>query len=246
MASFALERPVQRRGRMRLVPLVSLVGLVGCVDGKSDKVLALNDIPELEVRWMRHAGDVSVVELRFDTDAVNGCVTLADDATATIDGHPMFLSERGRSDLDLDEYWLGCMWPAFHTQQPLVAPGAFVIADATSSVEGAIGDRLAPRSVTRVPDGPWMFTAGERVSMRWSPAIDLELVPSLLLMDAETFHPVPSIAGDVLSFTLPDQRLGGAQLFAYVERGTEEVPCTGATCVVQNQRSSVFVDLYVE
>jgi hypothetical protein len=227
--------------------MVVALGLVGCLDdGKSDKVLPIGDIPKLEVHLLRTTGDGSLIELRFDTDEVDGCVTLPEAATAQIDGHMLSLGERGRSDRSLDDTWLSCWWPTFFTQRPIVAPGAFAVADGTASIEGEIGDRLAPRSVTRVPDGPWTFTAGERVSMRWTPAIDLQTVPRLVLMDAATYHPTPEVAGDVVSFTLPAQQLGGAQLFGYIDRGTEEVPCSGATCVVTNQRASVYVELHVE
>jgi hypothetical protein len=169
--------------------------------------------------------------LHFDPDAVGGCVILAPDLAGRVDATALTISQRGGSEINTDGGWLGCKWPMLGTTQPVVAPGEFVIEDSSLAITGAVGDFLAPRTMTPVPDGPWTFAPQQTVVVRWSPAIDLPLLEvSFRRATSSTSNVLPAtIVDDTLSFTLP-AAIGMAQLDISGTHEDMDVPCSGARC----------------
>jgi len=102
-----------------------------------------------------------------------------------------------------------------------------------------LGDLLAMRSVQPVPDGPWMFTPGQDITLQWSPKEDLaNYVPSICFTpDAPsstgstcaTF----TIAGDRITFALPGVKSPG-RLDISLQGDGDWLPCSGARCQLSN------------
>ena len=235
---------------MRLVFALGL-GLGGCF-GPSyvDKVTPLAEIPDLELELRRGTGSTTLIELTFDPEQLEGCVIASPSLGGSINGAPLAIGVRGRSDRSLDGYWLGCDEPRLGTLVPVQPPGHFVVADDSLTITGEVGDALLPRAMTPVPDGPWTFAPGQTVTVRWTPASDLAAAAPVVHLDTHgvthTFATPPATDGDLITFTMPNDARGAGRLFIYFERESEPVPCTGARCRVTFQRTAASQAISVQ
>lgn len=217
---------------------LSLAMLVGC-PGIEDPPIRLptrplSQFPAPRVNLVANAGTV-VVGLSINAAAAGACPVLDDDFRATVNDAPIPIVTRGAS-VEAEVPGDGCKSPMLQLDNPPLAPASAIqMSFSGSAIRIDLGDLLAVRSVQPVPDGPWMFTPGQDITLQWSPKEDLAMyVPSICFIpDApsstgstcSTF----TIAGDRITFALPKTTSPG-RLDVYLQGDGDRLPCSGARC----------------
>jgi hypothetical protein len=221
---------------------LSLAMLAGCV-GIEDPPFRLptrplSQLPAPRVDVVANASKV-FVGFKVDAFATGACPVLDDDFRATVNDVAIPIVARGAS-VEAEVPGDGCKWPVLQLDNPPLAPASVIqMGFSGSGIRIDLGDLLAMRSVQPVPDGPWMFTPGQDITLQWSPKEDLaNYVPSICFTpDAPsstgstcaTF----TIAGDRITFALPGVKSPG-RLDISLQGDGDWLPCSGARCQLSN------------
>jgi hypothetical protein len=220
-----------------LLPLV----LVGCfLESDPDApVTLLSNVAMLPKVSFSASGSRVRAAIEVDPWAIGACVTLDDDFQSTLNGVPMAIRSRGGSGGSIGSS-VPCYPPVIELIGPPTTDSAVIaISYPRHTISIDLGDLLVARSAQPVPDGPFVFEPGKPITLRWSPASDLQLYePSVefALAGTRTRDVAPvTVADDVLSFALavtsrPDE-LRITQL-RDLRTEVEWSGCTGARCVL--------------
>lgn len=188
---------------MRALILPVLV-LAGCVDD-GVRVATLAEMqPRIEIVVGLTMPSLSV-KLEYDAFLVGDCAMLRDDFSARIGDVELPIAERGES-LDDSTYEPYCDVPTLYTEHRPQLPGAILeLRDPSLTIQCDLEDALLARSVTPVPAGPWTFSPGQRVTVRWTPMSDLLRVDARVSFFGGRSIPAEEVsqAADLLSFTVP-------------------------------------------
>jgi len=214
---------------------------MGCfLDSDPDApVMRLSSVPVTPTVRFSASGSRVRATIEVDARTIGACVTLDDGFEATLDGAAMAITSRGGSGGSLYSSE-PCYPPTIELVAPPAADRAVIaISYPRHTIAIELGDLLVARSAQPVPDGPFVFEAGQVITLRWSPASDLQLyqpdadftLTGTLTRDI----PALAVAGDQLSFTLPATSQPDQLRITMMRDPRSEVGwqgCTGAHCTL--------------
>jgi hypothetical protein len=202
----------------------------------------IDNVDDIDVARMPEIGNLVLlagapqvlVEFQFVQLNERTCFTVRDEFSAKVAGAPLDIEEPGSAYED--NGLIFCNSPVFRTMSVPVADDAkVVLKDDTGAISCDLGSSLALRTATLVPDGQWQFTAGQQVTVRWTPSSDVSLyTPGLNLSseDGTTSMGVQVTAqADTLKFTIPATVTPGAYVLNLSEANSS-VPPTPISCDV--------------
>jgi hypothetical protein len=218
-----------------------LPALGSCVWGiDPDAVKPLSALPEPTLHVSANLRSVSVT-IVLDARAAGACPILDDKFQATLDAVALEITERGASR-GSNPVGERCAWPSLELDNPPASVhAAIVLSYPGHSIRVDLLDLLAPRSAQLVPDGPWAFTPGQTITLRWSPIEDFATYqPSLVFVTDD----VPQIGvidialpreivDDRMTFALPIPHAEGSLEVSLIRKmlnDSHTLPCSGATC----------------
>lgn len=188
-------------------PLIApVLALAACATDDWERVATLAEIgPRLDI-FVGFVKPSLSVKLQYDAFLFGDCAILSDDFSARVGGVDLPIMRRGANlgDIDHDDY--DCSVPELYTEDRPQLPAAILeLGDSSRTIRCDFADALLPRSVTLVPAGPWTFSAGQRVTVRWSPMADLVNAEATVSFFGGRAVPAEAVAqtGDLLSFTVP-------------------------------------------
>lgn len=131
-----------------------------------------------------------------------------------------------------------CAGPSADLHVSLTESAVLELRDASRTIQCKLGDALAPRSATRVPDGAWEMSAGDAVTVRWAPSGDL----ARFAFEVSFVKPYRSEVmvshvseGDLVTFVVPDELEPGPHQLVITATG--DLATTSKGCDVPNARS---------
>ena len=225
----------------RLVWLI-LPALASCMWGSdpAPAVKPLSALPEPTLHVTANLRSVSVT-IELDARAAGACPVLDDTFQATLDAVPLEITEHGASR-GSNPVGEPCAWPSVKLDNPPAsARAAIVLSYPDHSIRVDLLDLLAPRSAQLVPDGPWTFTPGQTITLRWSPIEDfanyklsLEFVTDDAPQIGVIYIALPAeTVDDRMTFALPGATEEGSievSLLREMSSDTHMLPCAGASC----------------
>jgi hypothetical protein len=200
---------------MRSVVACLLLGTACSGDFVDEEVVDLVDFPAKSIEIT--VGTQVQVRLHYPSP-YNTCLVLSDELVVTAgeeDGGEPLAIDRGAFHSRMDGY-PDCNEPhASLDHLPQAATGWIVIADGTSKITCHLGPAFVGRGATTlVPDGPWVGTPGQRLTVRWPSRGDLAARQmSVKIGDQETgalYHTYPDY--ELLSFIVPLLPIGTHRL----------------------------------
>lgn len=213
--------------RRRSCPLLALtltLAAAGCTDDERDDEppqphpMRLAELPELDIRiGYEHSpsADAPVLWIRIDyeDEGLLVCPQLHASFAARLAAVDVPITERGSLRPMTGDY--RCWKPVLELtiSSELRTPNPqLVLGDDSFSLTIPLGDLLLPRSAVPAGSTGWSFRAGQVVTLEWSPATDLAVLPTT----RATFRTTPSGAPafelqeqitrqlTTLSFTVPE------------------------------------------
>lgn len=137
------------------------------------------------------------VALEYSVNALGTCAILAPDFGGSVNGTRMQIQRGGAGNTG------SCRTPRLDLMAPPSAStAAITLGDHSRTLTINLGDLLAPRKLELVPAGPWQFSPGQQVTVRWSPSADLSRSPRVGITGGANL-PL-AIQGDSVTFTMPE------------------------------------------
>lgn len=126
--------------------------------------LALSQLTDLRLDI---TSDLQAIHIVLGYHSTLGCAALDAAAAATLNGVAMTIESRGYIS-----YPINCLKPVFAlTTPPFPTSAQLRLLDPEEVASCDLGDALAlPPPPTLTPDGPWQFTRGSTVTLRWPAA----------------------------------------------------------------------------
>ena len=223
---------------MRALILPVLV-LAGCVDDGA----RVATLAELQPRIEMFVGFVKPslsVEIVYDEFLLGDCAILGDDFSARVGGVDLPIVSRGESLGGSEGYDHDCGLPELYTEDRPQLPAAILeLGDSSGTIRCDFKDAMLARSVTPVPAGPWTFSPGQRVTVRWSPTEDLMNAEATVSFFGGRSVPAEAVSqiDDLLSFTVPALGAGPYEIrFATNGADFRGIDCGGVpNRMIENQ-----------
>jgi hypothetical protein len=171
--------------------------------------------------------DLHTIHAVLGYHSPRGCVELDGATAATINGAAMTIESRG-----FISYPINCHNPELSlTTPPFPTSAQLRLLDPEEIVSCDLGDALAlPPAATLIPDGPWRFTRGSTVTLRWPAAVQASAVRATVDVGfgALTANTTVEAATGQLTVTIPIV-VGSGSLLLYPPR--RDLTCATGSAV---------------
>jgi hypothetical protein len=232
---------------MRWLVCSLLVSAAGCaMDSDPDAdIKPLSQLPAPKIGlWLEANPRTLHATVQIDPFAVRSCARLDDDFHAEVAGAQLTIAQHGESVGSIYSS-SPCDWPELALRDPPPVDGAtLTITYGGKTITAGLADLLVPRTAVPVPEGPWAFGSGQRITVAWAPISDLaKYLPQIRFVptspgqgEAIDLRPI-SVIRDLMTFTLPVGRSGGVLEMTVSNGPFTMAPllCTGATCQVSQR-----------
>ncbi len=221
---------------MRVLILPVLVAS-GCIDDGARVATLAEMQPRIEI-FVGFAKPSLSVDLQYDAFRFGDCAMLSDDFIGRVSGVELPIDERGEprgvGTDDSGGLEPNCVVPRLYTEdRPQLGAAVLELSDPSLTIRCDFEDALLARSVAPVPAGPWTFSPGQRVTLRWSPMSDLLHAEGFVTFFGGRSVPAEAVSqsGDLLSFTVPATLGAGPYEMRFATNGADfrGIDCGGVS-----------------
>jgi len=199
--------------------------VVACTSDVTSVEVGITRLPDRLIQFSASPASVSVF-IQYQPQALGACALLLPSFHASVGDTEMTIVERGAYTTP---GFVDCRVPRLSLDHPpLAAASTLTLQDASGTLTIDLKDLLAPRSAQPVPPGPFTFTPGQVVTLRYAPASDLNVSVTTVNFEddtpgKETLVALPiSIAGELITMTMPGHV--GTGTLSFLLAGSPVVP----------------------